>query len=329
MNDAPFDVGKPPPAAATAGDRSGSPAPEPARFSVVIPTYNRAASLGGAIRSVLAQTLADFELVVADDGSSDGTAALVASFDDPRVTYCAFAHHGVSAARNAGASEARGEFLVFLDSDDELCPDALARFAELTPSHDVVVCGWYLVSPKRSEPLTLVPDAELIARTRFNAFQAGAFAIRRATFQTAGGYDADLRYSENTELSWRVRQLLLRTGGTYGVIDAPLVVLHGRAQRSAAYDRARYDAAHRILERRSYEMEADAGDTAAIRGFRANYLAIAAVSAARLGKRAEALALALRAVACQPASKARYRTLASVLRHCLSRAPSDRTATVS
>jgi hypothetical protein len=198
-----------------------------------------------------------------------------------------------------------------------MCPGALTRFAELTPSHDVVVGGWYFVPPGSAERREVLPDAEVVARTRFHAFQAGAFTIRRATFEAAGGYDDELRYSENTELAWRVRQLLIGTGGTVGVVAAPLAVLHGRSQRSAAYDRARYDAARRILERRSYEMEADPGDTAAIRGFRANYLAIAAISASRLGKRREAIAFAMQAVGSQPTSKARYRTLASVLRNCL------------
>jgi glycosyltransferase involved in cell wall biosynthesis len=321
MDDASFGVGKRPAAAASAaGDGSGCPEPEPVQFSVVIPTYNRATSIGDAIRSVLAQDLGnvgDLEVIVADDGSTDGTDAAIAALGDRRVKYLALPHRGVCPARNAGAREARGEFLVFLDSDDELCADALARFAEFTPTHDVVVCGWYFVSPGGGERREILPDSEAVARTRFHAFQAGAFAIRRSAFDTAGGYDDELRYSENTELAWRVRQLLLRTDGSIGVVKAPLVVLHGRSQRSTDYDRARYDAAHRILERRSYEMEADPGDTTAIRGFRANYLAIAAVSASRLRKRSEALALAVRAVALQPASKGRYRTLASVLRNCL------------
>jgi glycosyltransferase involved in cell wall biosynthesis len=320
MNDAPFGVGKRPAAAASAADDgSGSLDAEHVRFSIIVPTYNRASSVGNAIRSALAQDLSALEVVVADDGSSDGTDALVAALDDSRVRYLALAHLGVGAARNAGARAARGEFLIFLDSDDELCPEALTRFAELTPSHDVVVSGWYFVAPTSAERNTILPDADAVARTRFHAFQAGAFAIRRATFDTAGGYDEELHYSENTELAWRVRQLLLQTGGCVGAVAAPLVVLHGRSERSAAYDRARYDAARRILEHRSYEMETDPGDSAAVRGFRANYLAIAAVSAVRLGRRREALGLAARAVACQPTSRARYRTLASVLRRCVSR----------
>jgi len=103
------------------------PTPEPA-VSVVIPTYNRAPLLGRAIRSVLAQCFEDFEVIVVDDGSTDETAAVVAAFDDPRVSYVRLARNtGAGAARNAGIRLARGKFLAFQDSDDEWLPSKLSR----------------------------------------------------------------------------------------------------------------------------------------------------------------------------------------------------------
>jgi glycosyltransferase involved in cell wall biosynthesis len=96
--------------------------------SVVLPTYNRAALLGRAIRSVLGQSYADFELIVIDDGSTDETAGVVAGFRDRRIRYISLGHNtGAGAARNVGIRMARGKFLAFQDSDDEWLPSKLAK----------------------------------------------------------------------------------------------------------------------------------------------------------------------------------------------------------
>jgi glycosyltransferase involved in cell wall biosynthesis len=91
--------------------------------SVIIPTYNREKTIGRAIRSVLAQTYENLELIVVDDGSTDNTCSIVEKFDDPRLRYVPFAQNrGASAARNEGLRLATGEFIAFQDSDDEwLC----------------------------------------------------------------------------------------------------------------------------------------------------------------------------------------------------------------
>ena len=88
------------------------------RVSVVIPTYNRAAKVQNAIDSVLAQTFSDLEVIVVDDGSSDGTGEILAETYGDRIRYYAQENQGASAARNKGIAEARGEWIAFLDSDD-------------------------------------------------------------------------------------------------------------------------------------------------------------------------------------------------------------------
>src|SRR5262245_66529899 len=93
--------------------------------SVVIPTYNRAGTVIDAVRSVLAQQFEDFELIVVDDGSTDDTAARVASIPDERLRYVAGPHAGVSAARNLGVRRATGSVIAFLDSDDVWHPGKL------------------------------------------------------------------------------------------------------------------------------------------------------------------------------------------------------------
>ncbi len=100
---------------------------EPGLVSVVLPTYNRAHLIGTAIESVLCQTYAGWEVVVVDDGSSDGTEEVIRGrfAGDARIRYFAQKNRGVGAARNVGMRKARGEFIAFLDSDDAFVPGKL------------------------------------------------------------------------------------------------------------------------------------------------------------------------------------------------------------
>src|SRR4029079_18702798 len=88
------------------------------KVSVIIPTYNRGTKVGKTLESVLAQTVTDLEVIVVDDGSSDGTEKVLAETFGDRIRYFAQANQGVSTARNKRIAEARGDWLAFLDSDD-------------------------------------------------------------------------------------------------------------------------------------------------------------------------------------------------------------------
>ncbi len=107
--------------------------------SVVLPTWNRARLLPRAIDSVLSQLEPGDELIVADDGSTDGTAALVAGYGPP-VRYLALPHGGAGAARNAGWRVARGPLVAFLDSDDRWLPGKLALERALLASRPELAC---------------------------------------------------------------------------------------------------------------------------------------------------------------------------------------------
>lgn len=123
------------------------------RISVVIPVFNRAAVLPRAIDSVLSQDLQDFELIVVDDKSSDGSADVAREYDDPRIhVFELDAHSGGNSARNAGIRAARAEFIAFLDSDDAYLPHklstVLAEFGR-RPTLEVLVDSFVKVSPSR------------------------------------------------------------------------------------------------------------------------------------------------------------------------------------
>lgn len=105
------------------------------KVSVIIPTFNRAHVLYYALKSVLEQTFQNFEIFVVDDASTDSTPELVEQFDDPRIHYIRFETNRKSAAaRNAGMEAARGEYIAFLDSDDEWRPTKLEKQVALMDS---------------------------------------------------------------------------------------------------------------------------------------------------------------------------------------------------
>ena len=111
------------------------------RVSVLIPSWNREEYLGEAIESVLAQTYRDFEIVVVDDGSTDGTAELVGRYGG--VRYIWQPHSGISAARNRALEEARSELIAWLDSDDLYAPTKLEKqvaYLDAHPECQIVFC---------------------------------------------------------------------------------------------------------------------------------------------------------------------------------------------
>ncbi len=109
-------------------------------ISVIIPTYNRCWILKEAIDSVLSQKFTDFEIIVVDDGSNDGTAALLSAYGD-QITIIHQENRGVSAARNAGILIAKGRYIAFLDSDDMWLPEKLSCQVDFFQSHaQAVIC---------------------------------------------------------------------------------------------------------------------------------------------------------------------------------------------
>lgn len=115
-------------------------------ISIVIPLYNKEAIIEQSIRSILSQDYLDYEIVVVNDGSTDNSAEIVKSIKDNRIRLIEQENGGPSKARNTGTKSAKGEWVVFLDADDEFLPGALSRFAESVkahPQYNFIDFSWY------------------------------------------------------------------------------------------------------------------------------------------------------------------------------------------
>ena len=110
------------------------------KFSIIIPTYNRAAFLPKAISSVLAQSFSDWELIIVDDGSTDNTKDVVSQYSDSRITYIYQRNAERSAARNNGIIHAKGDYVCFLDSDNYMKADRLQQLVEYIGNKQTAAC---------------------------------------------------------------------------------------------------------------------------------------------------------------------------------------------
>lgn len=184
-------------------------------ISIILCTYNRAGLVGQAIRSALAQTRRDFELIVIDDGSTDDTRAAIAAFDDARLRYHYRANGGLAAARNTGIELARGTYVTFLDDDDLYAPDHLARLAGYLDQQ--ADCGWvsggYRVTDMQGqllsvwEPWVVYPDLTVEMWVFVCPTAPTAVMVRRQWLQRAGGFDPQQYPSDDWELWLRLAHL--------------------------------------------------------------------------------------------------------------------------
>lgn len=174
-------------------------------FSVAMTVYNNGPSLGKAIESVFAQTLPDWELLLWDDGTTDQeTLAILDGLDSPRVRMFRTANQGVVGARNAVAREARGEFILFLDPDDELRPTYLEK-ALLTftrfPSVDIVIPS-VKVESETAHPFWLPAHFEE-RRIAYENTAPISSAMRRTAWQEVGGMSEQMADGYEDWEFWR------------------------------------------------------------------------------------------------------------------------------
>jgi glycosyltransferase involved in cell wall biosynthesis len=229
------------------------------RVGVIIPAYNAAPWIGGAITSVLAQTHEDWTLVVVDDGSTDGTSEVVGSFVDPRIRLIRQANAGVSAARNCGAEElcraapvcvlplplregvgGRGAAVLYLDADDLLAPDALSRLVAAlnTSPNAVAAIGPYAFVDAGT--VRRPPSGDILRRLLVgNLFaNGGHLLVRSEAIRAVGGFLPGIAYGEDWEFWIRIA---LR--GPFIAARGRMPVLFVRPQPGGAYNRLAADPA--------------------------------------------------------------------------------------
>ncbi len=170
--------------------------------TVVIPAFNAAGFIGDALGGVLAQTYRNLEVVVVDDGSTDGTASVVRAFTDSRVRLVSTPNAGVGAARNCGWRLGRGELVAFLDADDRWFPEKLQVQTTLLrerPEVGLVGCLMqYMTDSGRilgvtGTPLITDDEVERIRRAELMPFPISSVVMRRTVLEQVEGFDETLQ----------------------------------------------------------------------------------------------------------------------------------------
>jgi glycosyltransferase involved in cell wall biosynthesis len=183
-------------------------------ITVVIPVHNRAGTVGRAIRSILSQTFQNFEIVIVDDGSSDGSAMAAQAIGDPRIVIVRHERNlGASAARNSGIRAGSAPFVAFLDSDDEAFPARLERqlsvFERSGERVGLVYCGAERVLEGGEIIRDIPTNRSDLARVLLTTNVIGGTSVgmvRRCVLDAIGGFDEQLQYTEERDLWLRISQ---------------------------------------------------------------------------------------------------------------------------
>jgi glycosyltransferase involved in cell wall biosynthesis len=206
------------------------------RVSVIIPLYNKERYIARCLDSVLAQTFSDYEVIIVDDGSTDGSSAVVSRYASEKVRCVRQDNAGPGAARNRGVAESSGEFIAFLDADDEWHPQFLERlvgFLDRWPHVEIAGCQWLDL---RTGIASVVP--ELIPRGAQEGTVAHYFrdavpnpvlstssvVIRRQALDDVGAFNTSARLGEDLELWARIAARC-----PLGFVAEPLAYYHREA----------------------------------------------------------------------------------------------------
>lgn len=179
------------------------------KISIVIPTYNRAHIIEPAIKSILKQTLTDWELIIVDDGSTDNTAEVIEKYlSDSRVNYIQKENSGAAESRNVGVANATAEVITFLDSDDEAEPHWLQTMAERMEQDraDLVCCGLSRLDADGKIIEVKMPKKQsaLFNGITCKITNGGSYMLKKPIFKEIGGFDKDLQAGQHTELAMRL-----------------------------------------------------------------------------------------------------------------------------
>lgn len=189
-------------------------------FSVVVPLFNKVSSISDTIMSVIGQAFDDFELIVVDDGSTDGSADVVSSYEDVRIHLVRKDNGGVCSARNAGIVSAHNDYVAFLDADDLWDKDYLLEQKKMIEDFpEAAMWGINFAETRRGRPVrhvnTGLPSGYRgIVADYFNMpettgrvsdlFCSSSVVIRKDVFANTGLFDERLKFSEDLDMWWRI-----------------------------------------------------------------------------------------------------------------------------
>jgi glycosyltransferase involved in cell wall biosynthesis len=188
-------------------------------FSIVVPLYNKQKDIKQTLLSALSQTFRDFELIVINDGSTDGSEAEVVSITDERLIYQKTENQGVSAARNLGIEKAKGNYIAFLDADDYWYPDhleTLKNLADIFPHAGAVAANYEFKHPNGTITNTFFEDIDtdfkgivkdfFKSSMLFRVMWTSAVAVKKDVFLKTGIFDTSITLGagEDTDMWIRI-----------------------------------------------------------------------------------------------------------------------------
>jgi glycosyltransferase involved in cell wall biosynthesis len=223
-------------------------------ISVILPTHNRERTLARAIGSVLDQTFSDFELIVVDDASTDGSEEVVRAISDPRLRYLRLdRNRGAAGARNAGIAAAACDWIAFQDSDDEWLPNKLKQqfaVARAAPQEVGLILSGYLADTPRGR-IHVIPRHTLAGRDPVPDLLDGwpiitpTWLVRRQLLQELSGFDESYPCFEDWDLVFRLSETCLLRA-----VPGPVLIKYSSGAASVcANPQHMYSALDRIVNK--------------------------------------------------------------------------------
>jgi glycosyltransferase involved in cell wall biosynthesis len=243
--------------------------------SIIIPAFNAAAVIAGAIESSLQQTFHDFEVIIVNDGSTDDTAEVVSRYlSDPRVSCISQENRGLPGARNAGALKSAGDYLAFLDADDFLAPNAIES---MTQKFKESGAAWLNVGvlkiegEQRTFRHPRLPEGDLLVAILEDDFITRSPFYPRKEFFEIGMYDENIRMRED----WDINIRMIAAEKRFALLDQPLY-LYSRTEGSITTGNRRklYGYTEAVF-RKHHKRLADAGSERIARIYAANMWGLA------------------------------------------------------
>jgi glycosyltransferase involved in cell wall biosynthesis len=218
----------------------------PLFFSAIIPLYNKQNTIQRAIRAVLAQTVQDFELIIVDDGSTDGSYAAASAISDPRIKIIRQENRGVSAARNRGVAEANCDWVAFLDADDEWLPEFLQKMLDLMAKFSqcrIFGCLYYRFDGKNTYTVTTsIANFPIGWEGEFDnyfeyineliPYNSSSVVISKESLVEIGGLPENIPFMEDTD-TWTRRALSYDSA----FLNLPLTIYHLESDNRARFNR--------------------------------------------------------------------------------------------